>query len=151
MSIEELLDDLSTAIENTGATRVVIDSLSEMGLYLAAEFRINLRLAVFRMLSHLAYRGVSVLVTMGTDDQFTELSFSRDEMSFLADAVIAMRYVEMPGRLSKVITVVKVRGSAHSTDLREYRITDRGVEIDGSALPQVGLTTGTGYRRSQSS
>jgi circadian clock protein KaiC len=147
MSIEELLDDMNRAIDRTGATRVIVDSLSEMGLYLAPEFRTDLRLAVFRMLSHLAYRGVSVLVTVGMDDHFTELSFSRDEMSFLADAVIAMRYVEMPGRLTKVITVVKVRGSAHSTDLREYRITDRGLEIEANALPQVGVITGAGLRR----
>jgi len=147
MSIEELLDDLSRAIDRTGAKRVVIDSLSEMGLYLAPEFRADLRLAVFRMLASLARRGVSVLVSVGQDDQFTEMSFSRDEMSFLVDAVIAMRYVEMQGRLSKVITVVKVRGSAHSTDLREYRITERGLEIEPHAVTQVGVMTGAGLRR----
>jgi circadian clock protein KaiC len=149
LSIEELLDELNAAIERTGATRVVIDSLSEMGLYLAPEFRADLRLAVFRMLSSLAHRGVSVLVTIGQDDQFTEMNFSRDEMSFLVDAVIAMRYVEMQGRLSKVITVVKVRGSAHSTELREYRITDRGLEIEPHAINQVGVMTGNGARRPQ--
>ncbi len=149
MSIEELLDELNRAIEHTGATRVIMDSLSEMGLYLAPEFRTDLRLAVFRMLSQLAHRGVSVLVTIGMDDQFTEMSFSRDEMSFLVDAVIAMRYVEMQGRLSKVITVVKVRGSAHSTELREYRITDRGLEIEPHAVALVGVMTGTGLRRVQ--
>ena len=149
MSIEELLDDLNVAIERTGATRVVIDSLSEMGLYLAPEFRVDLRLAVFRMLASLAHRGVSVLVTTGQDDHFTEMSFSRDELSFLVDAVIAMRYVEMQGRLSKVITVVKVRGSAHSTELREYRITDRGLEIEPHAVTQVGVMTGSGARRPQ--
>ena len=150
-SIEELLDDINRAIDRTGATRVVIDSLSEMGLYLAPEFRIDLRLAVFRMLSQLTHKGVSVLVTSGMDDHFTEMTFSHDEMSFLADAVIALRYVEMQGRLSKVITVVKVRGSAHSTDLREYRITDRGLEIEPGAVAQVGVMTGTGVRRVQAS
>jgi circadian clock protein KaiC len=144
MSIEELLDELNRAIERTGATRIVIDSLSEMGLYLAPEFRADLRLAVFRMLSSLSSRGVSVLVTIGQDDQFTEMRFSRDEMSFLVDAVISMRYAEMSGRLAKVITVVKVRGSAHSTDLREYRITDRGLEIEPHAITRVGVLTGTG-------
>jgi len=149
LSIEELLDELNVAIERTGATRVVIDSLSEMGLYLAPEFRVDLRLAVFRMLASLAHRGVSVLVTTGQDDQFMEMSFSRDELSFLVDAVIAMRYVEMQGRLSKVITVVKVRGSAHSTELREYRITDRGLEIEPHAINQGGVMTGSSARRPQ--
>jgi circadian clock protein KaiC len=148
LSIEELLDDMNRAIERTGATRVVIDSLSEMGLYLAPEFRIDLRLAVFRVLSSLAHRGVSVLVTIGQDDQFTEMRFSRDEMAFLVDAVIALRYVEMQGRLSKVITVVKVRGSPHSIDLREYRITDRGIEIEPHAVTQVGVMNGTGAHTS---
>lgn len=147
MSIEEVLDELNRAIERTGATRVVIDSLSEMGLYLAPEFRADLRLAVFRMLSSLASRDVSVMVTIGQDDQFTELSFSCDEMAFLVDAVIAMRYVEMHGRLTKIITVVKVRGSAHSTDLREYSITDRGIEIEPQAIMQDGVMTGIGLRR----
>lgn len=147
MSVEELLDELNRAIERTGATRVVIDSLSEMGLYLAPEFRADLRLAVFRILSALSSRGVSVLVMMGQDDQFTEMRFSRDEMSFLVDAVIAMRYAEMQGRLAKVITVVKVRGSAHSTDLREYRITDRGIDIEPHAVTQIGVLTGTGMPR----
>ncbi|MDQ2823472.1 MAG: protein kinase [Pseudomonadota bacterium] len=142
MSIEELLDDLNDAIESTGATRIFIDSLSEMGLYLAPEFRADLRLAVFRMLSALSSLGVSVLVTIGQEDKFTEMRFSREEMSFLVDAVIAMRYVEMPGRLAKVITVVKVRGVAHSTELREYRITDRGIEIEPHAIKQVGVLTG---------
>jgi len=151
MSIEELLDELLREIERTGARRVVIDSLSEMGLYLAPEFRSDLRLAVFRMLASLSSRGVSVLVTIGQDDQYTEMSFSRDEMSFLVDAVIAMRYVEVQGRLSKVITVVKVRGSAHSTDLREYRITDRGIEIEPHAVNHVGVLTGTAMRRAQGS
>jgi circadian clock protein KaiC len=149
MSIEELLDDVLRAIERTGATRVVIDSLSEMGLYLAPEFRLDLRLAVFRMLSTLSHRNVSVLVTIGQDDQFTEMRFSNDDMAFLVDAVIALRYVEMQGRLSKVITVVKVRGSAHSTDLREYRITDRGLEIEPHPVTLVGVMTGTGLRRVQ--
>jgi len=63
-------------------------------------------------------------------------------MAFLVDAVIAMRYVEMHGRLTKVVTVVKVRGSAHSLDLREYRITDRGIEIEPQAI-QAGVMTGT--------
>ena len=46
LSVEEMLDQLTEAIERTGATRVVIDSLSEIGLYLAPEFRYDLRLAV---------------------------------------------------------------------------------------------------------
>lgn len=139
LTVEELLDNLNQAIDRTGATRVVIDSLSEFGLYVAPEFRQDLRSAVFRILSHLARRGVTVLVTIGMNDRYTQLSFSEADISFLTDAIVAMRYVEMRGRLAKLISVIKVRSSGHSTDLREYRITDAGFEIDSVPMAFEGL------------
>ncbi|MEO7494507.1 MAG: ATPase domain-containing protein [Massilia sp.] len=142
LTVEELLDDLEAAIERTGATRVVIDSLSELGLYLAPEFRQDLRLAVFRVLSSLAKRGVTVVVTIGLEDRFTELRFSQADISFLTDAIVAMRYAELDGRLCKLLSVVKVRGSAHSSELREYGITDAGIEVDGRPLRFDGMLSG---------
>jgi circadian clock protein KaiC len=133
LSVEELMDDMCTAIDRTGATRVVIDSLSEIGLFLAPEVRKDLRVAVFRTLSELAKRGVTALVTVGMEDDYTRLTFSPDEMCFLTDAVLSLRFVEYEGALRKYMTVVKVRGVDHSTELREYRITGQGVEVN--ALP----------------
>jgi circadian clock protein KaiC len=142
LSVEELLDALLNAIERTGATRVVIDSLSEIELYLAPEVRADLRLAVFRTLSALAKRGVTAVVTVGMEDDYSSLRFSPAALSFLTDAVLAMRFVEIEGQLRKIMTVVKVRGCKHSGDLREYRITDAGIEVDGKASEYAGLLTG---------
>jgi circadian clock protein KaiC len=151
LSIEELLDDLNAAIDRTGARRVVIDSLSELGLFLAPECRLDLRQAVFRVLSALAKRSVSVAVTIGLEDRFTELRFSVDDISFLTDAIVAMRYAEMEGRLAKLISVVKVRGIAHSNDLREFRITDQGIEIEPDPVRFDGLLSGHPASRTTSS
>ncbi|NHZ87623.1 AAA family ATPase [Massilia sp. CCM 8733] len=142
LSVEEVLDDLIVAVERSGATRVVIDSLSEVSLYLAPEFQSDYRSSVFRLLAGLARLGVTVVVTMGLDDRFTELRFSQADTGFLADAIVAMRYVELDGTLAKVITVVKVRGSAHSTDLRRYTIDAGGLRIEPRALPYTGLLSG---------
>jgi circadian clock protein KaiC len=142
LSIEEILDDLVREIARTGARRVVIDSLSEVGLFLAPEFRQDFRETVFRVLACLASEGVTVMLTMGLEDRFTDLRFSMADASFLVDAVIAMRYVELEGRLSKLISVVKVRGSEHSTDLRRYVITGAGLEIDALPMRFDGLLSG---------
>jgi circadian clock protein KaiC len=147
LTVEELLDDLTAAIDRTGATRVVIDSLSELGLYLAPEFRANLRLTVFRTLSALARRGVSAVVTVGIEDNFKELLFSHAELSFLADAVLAMRYAEVEGALRTFMSVVKVRGSDHCRELREYRITDCGIEVDPVATEYDGVLGGGPSKR----
>jgi circadian clock protein KaiC len=142
LSVEEMLDELLNAIERTGASRVVIDSLSEIGLYLAPEVRAELRVAVFRTLASLAKRGVTALVTVGMEDDYTRLSFSPDELCFLTDAVVSLRFVEYKGSLRKFMTVVKVRGTDHSCDLREYKITEEGLEVGGSATELDGIMTG---------
>jgi circadian clock protein KaiC len=147
LTVEVLLDELTEAIDRTGATRVVIDSLSELGLYLAPEFRANLRLTVFRTLSALARRGVSAVVTVGIEDNFNELVFSHNELSFLTDAVLAMRYAEIEGALRTFMTVVKVRGIDHCRELREYRITDQGIEVEPAATEFDGVLTGGHTRR----
>ncbi|MGZ3183821.1 MAG: RAD55 family ATPase [Telluria sp.] len=142
LSVEELLDEMLSAIERTGAKRVVIDSLSEMGLYLAPEYRDNIRTCTFRILASLAKLNVTVMLTVGLHDMYTELRFSVGDIAFLVDAILALRYVEVEGRLARVISVVKVRGSGHSTDLREFRITDKGVEVDSRATDAEGILTG---------
>jgi circadian clock protein KaiC len=147
LTVEELLDQLTEAIERTGATRVVIDSLSEIGLYLAPEFRYDLRLSVLRTLSLLARRGVTAIVTVGYEDNTPNWRFSIDNLCFLADAVLSMRFAEIEGHVCKFMTVVKVRGTDHSNELREYRITDKGIEVDPHATEFDALMSGFPTRR----
>lgn len=142
LSVELLMEELLGAIERTGATRVVIDSLSEIGLFLAPEVRVNLRLAVFRTLSELAKRGITAVVVTGMEDDYTKLSFGPEEIAYLTDAVVAMRYAEVEGKLRKFITVVKVRGCDHSTELREFRITASGIEVDERLTPFDSVLSG---------
>ena len=139
LSVEEVLDELVCKIAQTGAKRVLIDSLSEFGLYLASEFRHEFRESVFRILTTLARLDVTVMVTMGQEDRYTDLRFSQADSSFLVDAIVAMRYVETEGRLAKLISVVKVRGCAHSTELRQYQIGDAGLEIGATPMRFDGL------------
>jgi circadian clock protein KaiC len=147
LTVEELLDQLTETIERTGATRVVIDSLSEIGLYLAPEFRYDLRLAVFRTLAMLARRGVTAIVTVGYEDNAPNWRFSSDNLCFLADAVLTMRFAEVEGHVCKFMTVVKVRGTSHSNQLREYRITDQGLDVAPHAANLDALMTGYPTRR----
>jgi circadian clock protein KaiC len=142
LTVDELVDALDEAIARTGAQRVVIDSLSEMALYLAPEGRSQLRTVVFRMLASLARRGVTTMVTMGIDDEFTHFKVSQADIAYLTDAILVMRYGENDGLIRKFISVVKVRGSGHSTDLREYAITDDGIEIQPQRTEYEGVLHG---------
>ena len=146
LTVEELIDELIQTLRRTGAKRLVIDSLSEFSLYMAPEYHADLRLAVFRMLSEVAKLGVSAVVTIGMNDVFTDLRFGEANIPFLTDAIVALRYAEVDGRLQKFMSVVKVRGCDHSTDLRAYRITDEGLEVDELPTDVVGVLGGGGAR-----
>lgn len=130
LTVEEFEEALMEAIDRTGARRVVIDSLSEFSLYLAPECRRNLRDGIFHILSSLAKRGVSALVTTGLDERTLNMNHARADIAYLTDAIVAMRYAEVDGHVRRYIGIVKVRGSNHSNELREYRITDDGIEVD---------------------
>ena len=75
-------------------------------------------------------------------ESFNELAFSPYLISFLYDDIIRLRYVEIDAQLRKMLVVVKMRGSAHSKDLREYEVTAEGLRIGARLLGYRGLITG---------
>ncbi|MEP7246288.1 MAG: ATPase domain-containing protein, partial [Gammaproteobacteria bacterium] len=122
LSVDEVATQLMEEIRRLKATRVVIDSLSGFELALAPAFREDFRESLALMMSALASIGVTVLMTSELEDRYTELSFSPYGTAFLTDAIIIQRYVEIDGRLERILAVVKVRASAHSNELRLYHI-----------------------------
>ena len=142
LSIDETLYALTEMIERTGATRVVIDSLSGFELALAPTFREDFQESLHRMIAVLTSLGVAVLLISELEDRYTDLRFSPYGTAFLTDAIIVQRYVELQGQLKRVMGVVKVRNSAHSHDLRPYEITDAGLVIGGPIPAMDAMLTG---------
>jgi circadian clock protein KaiC len=142
LSIDEIVQRLMDLIHLTKATRVVIDSLSGFELAVAPSFREDFRESLFRMVAVLSDLGVTVLMTSELEDRYTDLRFSPYGTAFLTDAIIVERYIEIDSRLRRVIAVVKVRGSAHSDELREFEITDEGIVIGKPVRYYEGLLSG---------
>jgi circadian clock protein KaiC len=142
LSTDETMQALLQMVEKTGTKRVVLDSLSGFELSLAPEFREDFRESLYRMVTVLNARGITLLMTMEMEDRFTEFRFSPHGSAFLVDAIVVQRYVEMAGRLQTVISVVKVRGSAHSHDIRPFNITNSGVQIGSAPLQATAMLSG---------
>jgi circadian clock protein KaiC len=92
--------------------------------------------------SALAYTGVTVLMTSELEDRFGDLRFSPYGTAFLTDAIIVQRYVELHGKIKRVMAVVKMRNSAHSHALRLFEITDAGIVIGEPRPDMDALLTG---------
>lgn len=142
LSVDETFQEIRDAVRSVGATRVVIDSLSGFEVALAPTFREDFRESLYRLVGALTGTGVTVLMTVEVVQSFSDLSFTPHAISFLTDDIILQRYVEMDGELRKLMTVVKMRGSQHSKEMRAYEITSEGLVVGASLREYRGLITG---------
>lgn len=142
LSIDETLFELVALIRKLDAKRVVIDSLSGFELALAPAFQDDFRESLYRLVAVLTGMGVTVLMTTELEDRYTDLRFSPYGNAFLADAIIMQRYIELAGEFKRVISVVKVRGSAHSKAIRLFDIENDTVRIDASLAEYGGILSG---------
>jgi circadian clock protein KaiC len=147
LSIDEVVLLLLSEIARTGASRVVIDSLSGFELSLAPTFRADFRESLARLVTALSATGVTVLMTSELEDRYTDLRFSPYGTAFLTDAIIVQRYIELDSRLRRVIAVVKVRASAHSDELRTFTIDDDGIHVGEVLSDEEGLLGGRPTRK----
>lgn len=135
LSVDETLREIAEAVQRLGARRVVIDSVSGFELALAPTFREDFRESLYRLVSALTRLGVTILMTVEMVEDYTELRFTPQLISFLADDIILLRYVEMEGQFRRVMAVAKMRGSQHSKYMRLYEITQDGIVV-GDTLEQ---------------
>jgi circadian clock protein KaiC len=142
LSVDEALTEIQDAVEAVQARRVVIDSLSGFELALAPTFREDFRESLYRMVGALTGRGITVLMTAEIIEAFTDLRFSPHAVSFLSDDIILQRYIELNGRIEKVLAVVKMRSSDHEKDLRLYEITSHGLVVGSGLREYRGIITG---------
>ena len=142
LSIDQTLHDMIDMIRRLQAKRVVIDSLSGFELALAPEFSEDFRGSLYRMIAELTAMGVTILMTSELEDRYTDLRFSPFGSAFLADAIVVQRYIEIAGQFKRVLSVVKVRGSSHSKDIRLFDITDEGIIIGETLSEYNGIMSG---------
>ncbi|MDO8439057.1 MAG: ATPase domain-containing protein [Telluria sp.] len=147
MSIDEILHDLLVMIDAMKAKRVVLDSLSGFELSLSPIFRENFRESLYRLVAILTAKGVTVLMTAELEDRYTELRFSSYGNAFLVDAILMQRYIELDGQMRRVISVVKVRGSEHSKDVRFFEVDGDGIEIGAPLSTYRGILSGQPQRK----
>jgi circadian clock protein KaiC len=145
LSPDETLHEIREAVARVGAKRVVIDSMSGFELALAPTFRADFRESLYRLVGALTGLGITVLTTMEITQEQNEFRLTPNVISFLADDLIALRYVEIDRQLKKVLAVVKMRGSQHSKEFREYEITDSGFVVGGNLDGYSGRISGAPF------
>jgi len=127
-------------VERRGARVVVIDSLN--GYLAAMPQEEHLILQLHELLSYLSQQGVVTFLINPQHGLVGTMTSSLD-ISFIADAVMLLRFFEAQGRLRKAISVLKNRAGRHEDAIRELRVDAQGVRVGEPLTAFHGVMTGT--------
>jgi circadian clock protein KaiC len=142
VALDAALLEIRQTLASLGATRLVVDSLTGFELALAPDLRDEFREGVSRMTNTLTAIGVTTYLMLEITEAFTHLSFAAEPISFMAENVVLLRYAEINAELAKVLTVVKMRRSGHSRQLRAFEITERGFVVTEHLRDYEAILTG---------
>ena len=137
--LEEHFFMVKELIEESPPEVVVIDPVSNL-LQLGSPEEVKNLLT--RMIDLLKSRGITTLVTELISGGST-VEATNTDISSLMDAWIQLREMESGGERTRVLSLLKARGMAHSHQLREFLLTDEGVSLLDVYTGPAGLITGT--------
>jgi circadian clock protein KaiC len=139
MAMEDHLVRMRDAIAEYEPQRVAVDSLSALERVFSLR---SFREFVISLTSTVKAKRMTTLFTSTTATLLGSGSVTEKHISTLTDSIILLRFVEALGRMRRSINVLKMRGSAHDTALREYVIDGAGMHIGKPFTDVNGILTG---------
>jgi circadian clock protein KaiC len=127
MYIDEWVYELLDLVEESGAKRIVIDSLPDV--MTTANDPVRFREWMFSLVQRCTRRGISLLMIVEVPELFELRKISEHGLSHLADNVILLQYRHEGARLARTMTVLKTRAAHHEPVVRHYEITEKGFEL----------------------
>ncbi len=136
---EDHLIRMKTEIEQFNPNRVAVDSLSALERVATPK---GFREFVIGLTSFIKHREMAGLFTSTTPTLMGGTSVTEAHISTVTDSIIMLRYVEMYGEMRRGMTVLKMRGSMHDKEIREFTIDSQGMHIGKSFRNVTGILVG---------
>ncbi|MFH1221353.1 MAG: circadian clock protein KaiC [Candidatus Eisenbacteria bacterium] len=139
LSLRDHLARIKTLIDKHRPNRLALDSLSALGR--ASTFN-EFREFLVGLTSTIKQREIAAMITITTQGVTGLPSATETHMSTIADTVILLRYVEIYGEIHRGIAVLKMRGSGHDKEIREFTVDASGMHIGDSFRNISGIISG---------
>ena len=81
------------------------------------------------LLTYLGQQGVATVLIAAQHGLMGAQMTSPVDASYLADAVVLMRYFEAEGEVRQALSVVKMRGGEHERSIREFRMAGGRITV----------------------
>ncbi len=138
-SLEVHLVQIHNWLNSFRPTTVIIDPISNLTL---SGTHLQSRSFLMRLIDHLKAQQITALmtnlVTGGMPLEHTEVG-----VSSLIDSWIDVRITEGNGERNRLLQIIKSRGMPHSNQVREFRLSNQGIDLVDVYLGQNQVLTGT--------
>jgi circadian clock protein KaiC len=141
-SLEAHLDRIEQLLDETTPSLAVLDSVGSLS-HVGAGAEVTSTIA--RELDLLKSRGITGVLTSLIHEGQGEPSAAA--VSSLIDTWLLLRNAESDGERNRLLFVIKSRGTAHSNQVREFRMSDSGIELMEVVVGPHGILTGSARAR----
>lgn len=127
-------------VEQQGVRMVAVDTLNG---YLNAIPSIDAPIVrMHELLSFLNERGVVTLIVLAQHGMVGSAMSAPVDLSYLADAIVSLRFFEAAGEVRKAISVVKKRTGVHENTIRELMLGPDRIRVGNPLKEFHGVLTG---------
>jgi circadian clock protein KaiC len=147
LGLEHVGGLISQHIQDMNAKRVVVDSMTHFARL--SRDPVELRSIEYNFINALKRERLTSLLTKESPVLLGE-STEDSGLGFVVDSYLVLRYVEIESAIRKALFVLKMRGSNHAKDIRQYDILDHGIEVQSRFEGQEGILSGSPRRMADS-
>jgi circadian clock protein KaiC len=126
LQIDSIIVDMFRRIEQRGVRRLVLDAVGDLAS--AATDSQRLHDYLYALVQHFAVRTITSVLNFETTGNEISHSGVQNAMSYLSDNVLQLT-VDGDVRTRRQLRILKTRGSAHDTRVREVEISAAGLSI----------------------
>jgi circadian clock protein KaiC len=126
LQIDSIIVDMFRRIQQGRVRRLVIDALGDLAS--AATDPQRLHDYLYALVQHFAVSTITSILNFETTGNTMSGEGTQNQMSYLSDNVLQLT-VEGQERTRRMLRVLKTRGSAHDTRVREVEISSAGLRV----------------------
>jgi circadian clock protein KaiC len=140
LSPGQFAHSIRRAVEECGIAVAMIDSLN--GYLSAMPEERFLTIQLHELLSYLGQAGVATMLVGAHQGLIGGAMSAPVDASYLADAVVLLRFFEARGEVRQAVSIIKKRGGEHERTIREFRMQDGRISVGEPLRAFRGVLTG---------
>jgi len=133
---------LTTSVKLINKIEPQIVVLDPIDAFVMGGNQMEVKIMLLRLVDFLKMRNITAffasLTNAGDNQELTDMSISS-----LIDTWLLLRDIEIGGERNRGLYVLKSRGMAHSNQIREFKLTDHGIELLDVYVGPEGVLTGS--------